>query len=60
MAEARRDKDLYLLNVKVHKDTTYIANSSNEGVMFWHERLGHLNMASLKELDAMVDGMNFI
>jgi hypothetical protein len=26
--------------------------------MLWHERLGHLNMASLKELDAMVDGMN--
>jgi len=25
---------------------------------FWHGRLGHLNMASLKELDAMVDGMN--
>ncbi len=27
--------------------------------MFWHERLGHFNMTrSLKELDAMVDGMN--
>jgi len=26
--------------------------------MFWNERLGHLNMASLKELDAMVDGIN--
>jgi hypothetical protein len=26
--------------------------------MLWHERFGHLNMASLKELDAMVDGMN--
>jgi hypothetical protein len=26
--------------------------------MLWHERLGHLNMASLKEIDAMVDGMN--
>jgi hypothetical protein len=26
--------------------------------MLWHERLGHLNMASLKELDAMVDGMS--
>jgi hypothetical protein len=58
VAEARRDKNLYLLNVKVCKDTTHIANSSDEGAMFWHERLGHLNMASLKELDAMVDGMN--
>jgi len=58
VAQARRDKNLYLLNVKVRKDTTHIANSLEEGAMLWHERLGHLNMASLKELDAMVDGMN--
>jgi hypothetical protein len=58
MVEARRDKNLYLLNVKVRKDTMYIANFLDEGAMFWHERLGHLNMARLKELDAMVDGMN--
>jgi hypothetical protein len=45
--------------VKVRKDVAHIANSLDEGGMFWHERLGHLNMASLKELDAMVDGMNF-
>jgi hypothetical protein len=44
--------------VKVRKDTAHIANSLDEGAMFWHERLGHLNMARLKELDAMVDGMN--
>jgi hypothetical protein len=58
VAQARRDKNLYLLNVKVRKDTTYITNSLEESAMLWHERLGHLNMASLKELDAMVDGMN--
>jgi len=58
VAEAQRDKNLYLLNVKVRKDTTHIANSLEEGAMLWHERLGHLNMANLKELDAMVDGMN--
>ncbi len=58
VAEARRDKNLYLLNVKVRKDVAHIANSLDEGAMLWHERLGHLNMASLKELDAMVDGMN--
>ncbi len=58
MAEAQRDKNLYLFNVKVPKDTTHITNSSNEGVMLWHERLGHFNMISFKELDAMVDGMN--
>jgi hypothetical protein len=27
VAEAWRDKNLYLFNVKVHKDTTHIANS---------------------------------
>jgi hypothetical protein len=26
--------------------------------MVWDERLGHFNMTSLKELDAIVDGMN--
>jgi hypothetical protein len=36
----------------------HIANSLEDSAMLWHERLGHLNMASLKELDAMVDGMN--
>jgi len=58
VAEARRDKNLYLLNVKVHKDTTYIANSLGESAMLWHEILSHFNMTSLKGLDAMMDGMN--
>ncbi len=49
---------MYLLNLNVRKDTTHIANSLEEGAMLWHERLGHLNIASLKDLDAMVDGMN--
>ncbi len=26
--------------------------------MLWHERLGHLNMVRLKDLDAMVNDMN--
>jgi len=58
VVETQRDKNLYLLNVKVRKDTAHIANSLEDGAMFWHEKLGYLNMASLKELDAMVDGMN--
>jgi hypothetical protein len=33
VAEARKDKNFYLLNVKVRKDTTHIANSLEEGVM---------------------------
>ncbi len=51
VAEARRDKNLYLLNVKVRKDVAHIANSLDEGAMLWHERLGHLNMEGLKEWD---------
>jgi hypothetical protein len=58
VAGAQRDKNLYLLNVKVCKDMAHIANSADEGAMLWDERLRHLNVASRKELDAMVDGMN--
>jgi len=47
VAQARRDKNLYLLNVKVHKDMAHVVNSLEESAMLWHERLGHLNMASL-------------
>jgi len=36
----------------------HIANFLDEVAMLWHERFGHLNMARLKELDAVVDGMN--
>jgi hypothetical protein len=39
VVEARRDKNLYLLNVKVCKDTAHITNSSDEGAILWHERL---------------------
>ncbi len=49
VTETRRDKNLYLLNVKVRKDTAHIANSLDEGAMLWHERFGHLNMARLKD-----------
>jgi hypothetical protein len=35
-----------------------VAKFLNEGVMLWHQRLGHLNMASFKKLEKMVNGMN--
>jgi hypothetical protein len=57
-AKARRDKNLYFLNVKVRKDTAHITNSLDEGAILWHEKIGHLNMERLKDLDAMVNGMN--
>ncbi len=38
VAQARKDKNLYLLNVKVRKDTTHIAYSFKEGAKLWHEK----------------------
>jgi hypothetical protein len=35
-----------------------VAKSLNEGATLWHQKLGHLNMASLMKLEKMVDGMN--
>jgi hypothetical protein len=35
-----------------------VAKSLNEGAMLWHQKFSHLNMASLKKLDKMVNGMN--
>ncbi len=58
VAEARREKNLYLLNVNVRKESANVAKSSNEGVTLWHQRFGHLNMASLTKLEKMVNGMN--
>ncbi len=49
VAQAWRNKTLYLLNVKVRKDMAHIANSLEESAMLWHEKFGHLSMASLKE-----------
>jgi hypothetical protein len=47
VVKARRDRNLYLFNVKVRMDMMHIANYFDEGAMLWHERLGHLNMARL-------------
>ncbi len=35
-----------------------MAKSLNEGTTLWHQRLSHLNMASLTKLEKMVNGMN--
>jgi hypothetical protein len=48
VAQTRRDKNLYLLNVKVHKDTAHITNSLEEGAMLWHERLAILIWQALR------------
>jgi hypothetical protein len=58
VAEARRDKNLYLLNVNVRKESANVAKSSNERATLWHQRFDHLNMASLMKLEKMVNDMN--
>jgi hypothetical protein len=58
VAEARREKNLYLLNINVRKENTNVAKSSNEGAALWHQRLGHLNMGTFTKLEKMVNGMN--
>jgi len=35
-----------------------VAKSSNERATLWHQKFGHLNMASLLKLEKMVNGMN--
>ncbi len=58
VAESRREKNLYLLNVNVRKENVNVAKSSNERAIVWHQILGHLNIASLMKLEKMVNGMN--
>jgi len=49
---------LYLLNVNVQNESANLAKSSNERFALWHQRFNHLNMANLKKLEKMVNGMN--
>ncbi len=58
VANARREKNLYLLNVNVRKESANVAKFLNEKTTFWHQRFGHLNMANFKKLEKMVNGMN--
>jgi hypothetical protein len=58
VVETRREMNMYFLNVNVGKESVNVAKFSNEGALLWHQRLDHLNMASLKKLETMVNGMN--
>jgi hypothetical protein len=58
MVEAHREKNLYLLNINVRKENANVAKFSNERVTLWHQRLGHINMTSLKKLNTIVNVMN--
>jgi hypothetical protein len=58
VVEARREKNLYFLNVNLWKENANVAKFSNERTMLWHQWFGHLNMESLKKLEKMVNDMN--
>jgi len=50
-------KNLYLFNVNIRKENVNVAKFSNEGTTLWHEIFSHLNMANLKKLEKMVNGI---
>jgi hypothetical protein len=58
VAEAHKEKNLYLLNINVQKENANVAKSSNEEATLWHQQFNHLNMVSLKKFEKMVNGMN--
>jgi hypothetical protein len=49
VTEARREKNLYPLNVNVRKENANVAKSSNEGVTLWHRRLDMVNLTKLEK-----------
>ncbi len=51
VAQARREKNLYLLNINVQKENASVVKSTNEGANLWHQRFGHFNMMSPKKLE---------
>jgi hypothetical protein len=58
VAEAWKEKNLYLFHINVRNESANVAKSLIERATLWHQRLSHLNMASLKKLETMVNGMN--
>jgi len=58
VVEACLEKNLYLLNINVQKENANVAKSLSAGATLWHQRFSHFNMASLKKLEKMVNGMN--
>jgi len=36
VVEARREKNLYLFNINVQKESVNVGKSLNEGAMLWH------------------------
>ena len=59
-AIASRDGKLFRLRCKtVHRgDQAHVATSTNEGLILWHQRMGHLNVQSLKTLPSLVNGLD--
>jgi hypothetical protein len=58
-AIASRDGNLYRLRCKtVHRsESAQVATSSKDGLVLWHQRMGHLNVQSLKTLPSLVSGL---
>jgi hypothetical protein len=59
VAKACKDKNMYLLNINVQKESANVAKFLNERAMFWHQQFDHFNMASFKKLEKMVNWHEF-
>ena len=59
-AIASQDGKLYRLRCKtVHRgEHAHVASSNKDGLVLWHERMGHLNVQSLKTLPHLVSGLD--
>jgi cobalamin biosynthesis protein CobD/CbiB len=58
VTETQREKNVYIFNVNVRKESANVPKSLNERTTLWHQQLGHLNMENLQKLVKMVNGMN--
>ncbi len=55
----RKKKELTcIFFMLIFRKNVNVAKFSNEGTTFWHEIFSHLNMANLKKLEKMVNGIN--
>jgi hypothetical protein len=59
-AIASRDGNLYRLRCKtMHRSkSVQVATSNKDGLVLWHQRMGHLNVQILKTLPSLVSGLD--
>jgi hypothetical protein len=61
-AIASRDGNLYRLRCKtvIQSESAQVATSNKDGLVLRHQRMGHLNVQSLKALPSLVSGLDLL